>query len=246
MTNLESKMGNRLFSDNDDNSNNQNELSGEDSLKLLVGEGCKYASVEELAKAAVNGQNHIATLEKEATTFKDIQAKQTSIDDILAAIKADGNNANNTDDNQTPADQQKPGSEPVDIAKTVEEALARQNSANSAQANTKLVSDTLSKALGDRVSTVYSKVGNDLGVDLDELSKTSPEAVIRLVVGQGQPNQNQSHLPGGRFDRDSTDLSGELTRSKINELYAKGGMTREAKFKLEHEQAAKLGSKFFN
>jgi len=239
-------MSNILFSDKDDSSNNQNELTGEDALKLLVGEGAKYASVEELAKAALNGQNHITKLETEATTFRDAQAKQTSIDDILAAIKADGNDNNKPDDNQAPADQQQQGSDNVDIAKTVQDALTAQTAANTATANTKLVADTLNKALGGRVGEVYSKVGNDLGVDLDELSKTSPQAVIRLVTGQGQTGQQTNQLPGGRHASTSPDLGGELTRSKINELFQKGGMTREAKIKLEHTQASKLGSAFFD
>ena len=35
----------------------------------------------------------------------------------------------------------------------------------------------------------------DLGVDLDELAKTSPEAVIKLCTGQGQVAPQQSSLP---------------------------------------------------
>jgi len=58
-------MSNTLFSNNEnDNSNDQNELTGEDSLKLLVGDGKKYATVEDLAKGMVHGQNHITTLEQ--------------------------------------------------------------------------------------------------------------------------------------------------------------------------------------
>jgi len=243
-------MSNSLFSNNNDNSNNQPELSGEDALKLLVGEGAKYSSAEELAKAMVHSQSHITKLETEATTFKDTQAKQTSIDDILAAIKAGQSNDNQQDDNQNQADQHDKGSSEVDITKTVQEALATQTRNQQAVTNTELVTNTLSKELGTRANEVYSKVGKDLGVDLDELSKTSPEAVIRLCTGQAQPSQQHNNLPASThtrgFDKPNTSVNGELNYQGIQDLYKKGGMSREKKFELEMNQALKLGDKFYN
>ena len=239
-------MSNILFGNKDDDSNNQ-ELSAEDSLKLLVGENAKYATVEDLAKAMVHSQNHITKLEGEATTLKDQQAKQTSIDEILAAIKAGGDNSQQqSDDNLNNADPHNKGSEQVDIVQTVQDALAAQTAQTNEATNASLVKETLAKLLGDKAGNVYSKVGNDLGVDLDQLSKTSPQAVIKLVTGQTPSAQQSNSLPGSTVNLKPEDLSGELTRSKINALYAKGGMTRDAKFRLEHAQAQKLGRAYFD
>lgn len=239
-------MSNSLFSNNEDGSNNQ-ELSAEDSLKLLVGENAKYATVEDMAKAMVHSQNHITKLEGEATTFKDQQAKQTSIDDILAAIKAGSDNSQqHADDNLNNADQHNTGSEQVDIVQTVKDALAAQTAQTNAAGNATLVKDTLAKALGDRAGSMYSKVGNDLGVDLDELSKTSPQAVIKLVTGQQPAAKFNNSLPGSTVNNQQQDLSGEMTRNKINKLFADGKITRDAKFRLEHSQAQKLGKAFFD
>lgn len=246
MTNPESTiMTNRLFGNNEDGSNNQ-ELSGEEALKLLVGEGAKYASVEEMAKATLHGQNHITKLEQEATTFKDAQAKQTSIDDILAAIKTGNDNQQATDDNQNQSDQNDTGSEQVDIVQTVKDALAAQTAQTNATTNATLVKDALAKALGERAGAVYSKVGNDLGVDLDKLSEQSPEAVIKLVTGQQPAGQHTSSLPGSTVNNQQQDIGGELTQSKINELYKSKKLTRDEKFRLEHSQAQKLGKAFFD
>ena len=128
---------NSLFSNNESDSNNQTELSGEDSLKLLVGDGKKYLTVEDMAKGMVHSQNHITTLESEATTLKDNQAKQTSIDDILAAIKSNGNNEQQqSDDNRQQADQHASDSNnTVDIAQQIKEAKATQKDPNSAANN---------------------------------------------------------------------------------------------------------------
>jgi len=239
---------NSLFSNNENNSNNQNELSGEDSLKLLVGEGKKYATVEDLAKGMVHGQNHITTLESEATTLKDKQANQQTIADVLAAIKSNGNNEQTPPgDNQLPADQQQADpKDTVTIAQQIENAMAKQNATNSAEANTQLVTDSLSKTLGARANEVYTKVGKEMGVDLDELAKTSPAAVIRLCTGQQQQGSQQNNLPASTVHTTPTSVGGELDYKGIQELYAKGGMSIDQKFRLEQQQAQLLGSRFFN
>lgn len=239
---------NSLFSNKENDSNNQTELSGEDSLKLLVGEGKKYPTVEEMAKGMVHSQNHITTLESEATTLKDKQAAQTSIDDILAAIKSNGNNEQQqSDDNRQQADQQANDSNnTVDIAQQIKNAMAEQNANNSAAANTQLVTDSLSKTLGARANEVYTKVGKEMGVDLDELAKTSPAAVIRLCTGQQQQGSQQNNLPASTVHTTPTSVGGELDYNGIQELYKKGGMSIDQKFRLEQQQAQLLGSKFFN
>lgn len=243
-------MSNILFSNNESDSNNQTELSGEDSLKLLVGEGKKYATVEDLARGMVHGQNHITTLETEATTFKDTQAKQTSIDDILAAIKAGTTNTTQLDDNQKLADQQvKDTTQPVDITQQIKDAMDARATTDQATVNVQQVTDSLSKALGTRANEVYTRVGKELGVDLDELAKTSPAAVIRMCVGQQQQAPQQNTLPAGtqmNHPSNANLVNGELNYKGIQELYKKGGMTQEKKFQLEMAQALKLGDTFYN
>lgn len=240
-------MSNELFSNNNDDSNNQTELSGEDSLKLLVGEGCKYATVEDLAKGMVHGQNHITTLESEATTLKDNQAKQTSIDDILAAIKAGDTTNQQQNDNQQQADPLvKDTSQPVDITQQIKDALDERATSDNATANVQKVTDSLSKSLGARANEVYTRIGKELGVDLDELAKTSPEAVIKLCTGQQQQGSQQHSLPASTVHTTHTPAGGELNYAGIQELYKKGGMSIDQKFRLEQQQAQVLGSRFFN
>jgi len=239
---------NSLFSNNESDSNNQNELSGEDAQKLLVGEGKKYATTEELAKAMVHSQSHITKLEQEATSFQDAQNKQSTIDDVLAAIRK-GSNNDQQDDNQQQADQPASDSSKVDIATQIRDALDAQTQQNQAVTNTKLVTDSLNKSLGARANEVYTKVGKELGVDLDKLSETSPEAVIKLCTGQQQPAPQQSTLPPSTLTNHPSNanrIDGELNYKGIQDLYKEGGMSREKKFELEMSQALKLGDSFYN
>ena len=249
MTNQESKMSNSLFSNKESDSNNQTELTGEDSLKLLVGEGKKYATVEDMAKGMVHGQSHITILEQEATAFKDAQSKQSTIDDVLAAIKLGGSNNQQPDDNLKQADQSADDSSKVDITQQIQDALAAQTQTNQASANVAQVTASLSKALGARANEVYTSVGKELGVDLDKLSETSPEAVIKLCTGQGQTVQTPGNLPAStqvNHPSNANRVNGELNYKGIQDLFKAGGMSREDKFKLEMSQAIKLGDMFYN
>jgi hypothetical protein len=237
---------NSLFSNNDSNSNNQKELTGEDSLALLVGEGKKYATVEDMAKGMVHGQAHITKLETEATTLNENAQKQTSIDEILAAINAD-KGQQQPPEQQTPPDQIVKAPE-VDIATQIKNALAEQAQTTNAATNVQQVTNSLSKSLGVRADEVYSRVGKELGVNLDELAKTSPDAVIRLCTGQQSVAPQTGDLQQSQHNHVLTQqtLTSELTQTGIQELFAKGGMTREQKFTLEMDNAVKQGDRFFD
>ena len=240
-------MGNRLFGDNNSDSNNQ-ELSGEDALNMLVGEEGKYSSVEELAKAMVHSQNHIAKLEQENADQRSAQDKQTSLQEILDAIKTGNSNNHSQDDNLNQNDHSVQGSsESEDITTTVERLLNEREQQKSAASNMASVKAALQEALGDRAGEVYSRVGKSLGVDLDKLSETSPQAAIALVTGQQVTSNMQSSLPTGTVRNNTPErMTDALTRSQIDELYKKGGLSREEKFKLQNANAAKLGAAFFD
>ena len=242
---------NNLFSNNESDSNNQTELSSEASLELLVGEGKKYANAGELAKAMVHSQTHITKLEGEATTLREGAQKQTSIDEILAAIKSDGNNQQQqSDDNQNLADQQSNDTNQApDIAQQIQTAMAERELKTTAQANVATVTASLGKALGDRANEVYTAVGKSLGVDLDELAKTSPDAVIKLCTGQQQVVTQQGETlqtqhSGGQqvIITDSSQMN--LAQLKVHAAEVK--MPREERFKLEMENALKQGDSFFD
>ncbi len=244
---------NNLFSNSDkgssDQKNQEQELSSEASLALLVGEGKKYANAGELAKAMVHSQNHITTLETEATTFKEKELKQTSIDEILAAVKSNGNEQT-PGDNQLNADQQKEDpKDTVTIAQQIKTALADNDLKNTAQSNVASVTDALTKSLGGRANEVYTAVGKSLGVDLDKLAETSPDAVIRLCTGQQQVVKQPGQLPVTQHLQQEhvviTD-SNQMNHAQIQAHAKEVKMPREERFKLEMANALKQGDSFFD
>lgn len=242
---------NELFSNKEDGSNNQNELTTEQSLELLVGDGKKYANAGELAKAMVHSQNHITTLETEATTLKEQATKQHSIDDILAAVKSNGNNEQQqSDDNQNLVNQQSGDSnQPVDITQQIKDEMAKQQQTTSAANNVTTVTNALGKSLGARANEVYMKVGKELGVDLDELSKTSPEAVIKLCTGQQTVVHQQGETFASQYNQQVPTVVNDESLMNLEQIKAHAEtikMPREERFKLEMANALKQGDSFFD
>lgn len=234
---------NKLFGDNSDNNSNEN-VSGEDALKLLVGEGAKYKTVEDLARAALHGQSHISKIEQENVALRDSQLKASSIDEILAAIKG-GGSQQQSDDNLQQDDNPAKGSDPVDMKATIEQMLNQRESQSTAAKNAEAVRVALAKALGDQAGSIYSKIGSSLGVDLDKLSQESPQAVINLVLQQRPANQDNTLPHGSIRGQEPTTTSGDLNYEAIQLLHKAGKLPRHEKFRLENEQLSKLGSARF-
>lgn len=242
---------NQLFSNNEDDSNNQTELSTEQSLELLVGDGKKYANAGELAKAMVHSQSHITTLESEATTLREQALKQSSIDDVIAAVKSNGSNEQTPPgDNQAPADQLvNDPSKTVDIAQQIKDELAKQAQTTSAASNVAMVTEALNKSLGARANEVYMRVGKENGVDLDELSKLSPQAVIQLCTGQQAPARQTGETLANQHINHNQVVVTDVNLMNLAQIKAHAAtvkMPREERFQLEMENALKQGDSFFD
>ena len=158
------------------------EVDGTAALADLVGEGKKYATVEDLAKGHVHGQRHIGTLETETATLREQSVKAQSVEDVLAAIKGQQAPAQAPAADQLPV----PASE-LSVADQIAAAFGQRDQATLAQTadqNRASVIADLSKLYGAEASQLYSKVGGALGVDLDELAGKSPAAVLKLIANE--------------------------------------------------------------
>lgn len=225
-----------------------NEISGDDALKHLVGEGAKYATVEDMAKGMLNGQVHISQIEKENATFRDTSTQAKGIDDILAALK--GQQQPPTDGNQPPADQQKPaGSDEPTVAEQIKAALEQRDANTVTQAedaNVVKVIDDLGKLYGDKALDVYQAVGKEMGLDLEALAKKSPAAVMKLVADARPASNNNQGLPPSSHNNSVPQVQGGvMNQSAIKKLFEEGKLSRNEKITLENEMLTKLGSEFF-
>lgn len=235
--------GNNLMGDGE---KQQQEVTGEDALALLVGDSAKYKTVEEMAKAMVNGQLHISTLETENAGLRDSASKATHMEEILKAINE--GKAPGTDDNNS-ADQQMDNTdtnEQVDMEALLEQKLNARDTASTEKSNQQKVTDALASKYGDRAAEMYRKAGKANGVDLDKLAATSPQAVINLVAGQPTSSSHQQSLPDGHTRVPSNNVAGNaMTKAAIDKRYANGEISRHVKTQLEFEGLESLGADAF-
>ena len=233
---------NTLFSEQD---NQDQELTGADALKSLVGEGQKYTTVEELAKAALHGQKHIARLEQEAATLRDSSLKAKGVDDILAALKGQADAGERNQQSQDPGRAEPP----VDISSLVTAEFEKRDAvARTAvgDANRQKVVAALSAKYGAKAGEVYAATGQQLGVDLDELARKSPDAVMKLVADARPASNAGSQLPAGTRMSPHELTTGVVGRQAIKALYDAGKIKRHEKITLENRMYTQLGADVYN
>lgn len=161
----------------DQNSNNS-ELTAEQALEALCGEGKKYATVGDLAKAYLNADNHISILEAETA---DLRKKADSITEVQALLKAMKEG--------TPPQQQAPvqdqnKEQPQDLDKWLEDKLNSRSSEQTKEANQKKVIGHFQETFGASAGAMFDKMAKELDMNRDQLeqmSATQPNVVLKLA-----------------------------------------------------------------
>lgn len=237
---------NKMF---DEAANKLEGVSNDDALAELVGDGKKYATPGDLAKAMLHGQAHISKLENENSGFRDTANQSKGIDDILAALKGqqttEEQQSNSGDDDNH--HEQNSSSESVqDLINAAFAERDAQTVEQGAEANRKAVIDKLVEVYGGKAGDVFKNVGQELGVDLSALAGKSPDAVLKLVTDARPAKDTSTGLPVGNAGSINTTQSGVLDRAAIAQLYKDGKIDRYKKIEMENEQLTILGDKFYN
>lgn len=164
------------------------------TVDALVGEGKKYKSVDDLAKAKIEADRFIEQLKAEkAEVLRDMQARPPVSDrsqEILDRLEALARTPTTERQDTTPTER-------VEVKGLTEDDVFRilqQREAQSrAQANMNAVKTELVQKFGDQYSQVLKSLQDKLGVDqkfLDNLAAQSPAAfqgLLATVQPSGQP-----------------------------------------------------------
>jgi hypothetical protein len=152
-------------------------------LEELVGDGKKYKTVDELAKAYKNADQFINTLKTENATLKETQTKTKTVEELLEEFRAAAASAGSPTQGTSA-----PSAPPVDIVKTVDEIVAQrltqQEVQKQALQNTGSVVAAFSEKFGDQGEAEYIKLAQETGLSiasLNRLAATSPAAVLKLA-----------------------------------------------------------------
>ena len=159
----------------------------ESPVTELVGEGKKYKTVDELAKAYKNADQFIETLKTEKRTveeqYHDALAKSRSVEEILAAL-----NETKTTIVEKPTQTQVP----VDVRGEVDKVLAERETAARVKATAEASWNELAKLYGDldkaRVAVTEYVGGDPVKAKLVEtLGSTNPAEMVKFMSSMKKP-----------------------------------------------------------
>lgn len=214
---------------------------------LFIGEGKKYANEEEADKAIAFKEDHIRKIEEENATLREANQKAATIDEVLKSIRE--NNQVKDEGHQTDAGNHQ---ENVDIdalvASAVESRITASEHSRTAASNAKLVVDTLSEQYGSKAKELYIAKGQELGIDLDQLSELSPKAVLEYFKQAAVPASGSGYADGtyNTINLTSNLQNQEGTFEHWNKRMQSGEITREVAFKGQHESLKAMGpAKFY-
>lgn len=225
---------NSLFNETNSNTpasdqSQENPANTNDQPSLFyVGEGKKYSTVDELDKAYANANDHIGKIENENADLRkqmeELAAKTSAVDKVLEALNGKTGE---------PEPQEQAATEQVNVADEVARILAEREAASAAKSNQDKVRDALTAKYGEKAGEMYANKGKELGVNLDDLTAQSADAVLALfgTTAQATPaaaptsNVNTSHLQNNQEDAASPEAR-----------YKRGEISREEKFRLQWKQ----------
>lgn len=191
-----------------------------------VGEGRKYQSIEDLDKAYGHANEHIEKLERELQELREqaqADPKKEVLDELLEAARA----AQKGDDHAEPE-------QPVDVEELVRSTLAKERAAEAAQSNQQRVKEALVAKYSDKAAEVYASKGKELGIDLDQLTTQSAEAVLALFGTSAAPRNDT--VPRSGVDTSSFKPKQE---DPLRQLYESKQISREEYFRRQWKEALK-------
>lgn len=221
----------------------------ENYLEVLVGEGKKFKTVDDLARGKYESDKHISNLEKELNELRTKAEQGLSLKDFYEKIR--GETSNNGNNGQPNVDQNKePTASPEDIEKIVRDALEKSENERAVKSNSEQVRTKLLEVWGENASKELSRISNEIGVPVEELRNIgvrSPKALYKMLGIDGNITAPSGTVaPTGRVVTPN-DASGVRNQSYYNKLYRENPKLRhDSKLAAqEMRDAVKLGAAFF-
>lgn len=143
-----------------------------DSVKELVGEGKKYATVEKALEALAHAQTHIATIEQDNRTLREKVEGAMSVEKVYETVQ------------ELLSKERPTGAAPLDeasIASVLDRKLTEREQNARRAANVESVKQALAGKFGDKASEQFRAKAEELGLSvqtLNELAATSPKAAL--------------------------------------------------------------------
>ena len=152
-------------------------------LQGLVGEGKKYSTLEAAYASIAPAQNHIATIEAENASLKQLLEGQRTTRELMDEFRSTQANGQTS-----PAPQVRQ----QDISTLVNQELTKIEQVKTKAQNNRTVAQRFMKQYGSKGEEVYNQLATDSGLtvaDLNIIAANSPTAVFKMagLAYQQQP-----------------------------------------------------------
>jgi hypothetical protein len=222
-------------------------------IDTLVGDGKKYSSTDELAKAYHHASLHIEELKGDLQEFK---GGKEALNELLDEIR----NSKPEESNDTPAPPQAPVETQIqteDVAKIVNDQFMQREATAKAEANVATSMNKLVEVYGSEMqvkAAVTKAVGSDESVKniIDNLSRSNPETTVKFITGIVPTSEmDVSNTPAvNNSSGEPQPFEGQLTWAKCREVKKDNPrIYKSAAFRKQIEvaaaEAAEKGVDFF-
>lgn len=191
-----------------------------DEVKDFVGEGKKYATIEDALKSVPHAQKYIdeqkaklAELEEESQKLKEELAKKKQMEEYLESLKQ-----TNTEPSQTV--------QTPDISSLVEQKITELEHKKKATQNLMEVDAAMKKQYGEKAKEIFATKANELGVSiayLTNLASTSPNAFYKMF--DIKDGQNSGMKTNSSINTES--LSGTQSNTQSARINKIGATTKD-------------------
>jgi hypothetical protein len=227
------------------------DLETANPLETLVGEGKKYATVDELAKAYLHAEPTIEQRNRENAQLREELATRVTMEQLLEKISNPTPKLEVTPEAHQPA---KPALSQDDVNKLVRDALTEQEQNRAVAQNVNTVTAKLLEAYGseEKANQVIKQRAQELGVSVDflqDVAAKSPKAFFTTIGLDAQPK-----VPGStdRSDVNATALGNQAVKAGTYKWYDQIRKTDPVKYfspqvqNQMHKDALAAGESFFN
>lgn len=194
-------MTNPLFSDNGNPIESDQIDTTTDFASELIGDGKRYKTTQDAAKALVEKDKFIERLKAEAAEARAALKGEAKMDEFLEKLKSINTTGNastqNTMSGETVTNQNpNPNNTPKALtAEEVQELLEKRDRDKAESANLANAVQKVREAFGANYQSVMQQKAADLGMTpeyLTNLAKSQPKAFLKLVEADQTPQGRQS------------------------------------------------------
>jgi hypothetical protein len=192
------------------------------ALEQLVGEGKKYKSVEDLAKAYANADTHIEALKTDLQSTREFIAEK--LDELANKREANPPVPPVETGGNQPAPVAPPKDDGEDLDTRIAKALELRDTQARLQKNADIVQDVLVERLGgvDKAAEAVINKARELGLqpgDMKELAAKSPKAFLTTMGIDPDVKPTSSSTPAPSSDVNAQRLRDTSVKPNSYEFY---------------------------